>query len=186
VIDERRYLQDTLYDWVAAAVAETGRTEQVIWRNGKGPRPVPPFVSIEFVGSETPGLPNYSRVKVNEISDGVYDDGEQIIRQFVRKTLTMYAFGEGCIDLLETIKASIYRDKYINFLRKKGFGIIDTLNVIEGPEARDTEIECSAHFDFVITFIRIITDDPGWIEQVEVSSEATIGNTTIKMMEDEE
>jgi hypothetical protein len=41
-----------------------------------------------------------------EVED-LEDDGVQTIRQRVRKTMTMYAFGEGAIDLLETIKASI-------------------------------------------------------------------------------
>ena len=175
MIDERRYLQDALYDWVAAVVEEMGRTDEVIWRDGKGVRPVPPFIAIEFVGSQTLGLPNYSMVEVNEIEKGVFDDGVQKISQPVRKTLTMYAFGQGCIDLLETVKASIYRQKYIDFLYRKNLVIPDVLDVIEGADARGNEIESSAHFDFVVTFIRVITDDPGWIERVDMTNKLRPG-----------
>lgn len=177
MISERRYIQNALCAWVADAVKETGRKDPVIWRDGKGTRPIPPFISIEFVGSQTPGLPNYSMVKIKrkagedgeEVED-LEDDGVQTIRQRVRKTMTMYAFGEGAIDLLETIKASIYRQKYADALKLKGLVIPNALDVIEGPEKKENEIESSAHFDFVLTFIRVTTDDPGWIGKVHVAN----------------
>jgi len=175
VINERQYLKDTLYDWVAAVVAETGRTDQVIWRNENGPRPVPPFISIEFTGSQTPGMPNYSLVKIK----GQKDDGEQEIRQFMRKALTMHAFGEGAVDLLETIKASIFREKYVAMLYKAGLVIPQVLDVTETPAPQSNEIESGAFFDFVVTFVRVVTDVPGWIGSVRITGNTPIGNIDI-------
>jgi hypothetical protein len=176
MINERQQIKKALYAWVAAVVAETGRTDPVIWNNGKGPRPVPPFISVEFTGSQTPGLPDYGKVTGVENDT---DDGEQQIRQFVKKTMTMYAFGEGAIDLLETVKTSIFREDYINALYKKGLVIPQAMDIVEGPEAKDNEIENSASFDFVVTFTRIITNAPGWIGRVQISSETPVGNIDV-------
>jgi hypothetical protein len=174
VITERQHIQDSLYDWIAAVVAETGRTDPVIYDNAGGPRPAPPFIALTFTGSSSIGSPNYSRVK----TDGA-DDGVQIIRQAVRKAMTMHAFGENAIDLLETIKASIYREQYIAMLAKKGLVIPNALDVTESPTARSTDIENSAFFEFWLTYIRVIEDAPGWIGSVDISSDTPVGGITI-------
>jgi hypothetical protein len=179
MINERRYLKDALYDWVAAVVAETGRTDPVVYDNDRGPRPVPPFIALTFTGSRTPGSPNYSRVETDGQNDGV-----QLIRRPVRKAMTMYAFGEGAIDLLETIKASIYREQYIAMLAKKGLVIPDALDVTEAPTVRSAEIENSAFFDFWVTYIRVIEDAPGWIGSVNINSDTPMGDITINAMEE--
>jgi len=182
VINERQYIKDSLYDWVAAVAAETGRKDQVIWRNENGPMPDPPFISIEFTGSQTPGMPDYNLVETN----GQEDDGEQEIRQFVRKTMTMHAFGEDAIDLLETIKASVFSEKYTAMLYKAGLVIPQALDVTETPAPKNNEIENSAFFDFVVTFIRVVTDVPGWIGGVRMSSETPIGDIDITMPQNTE
>ena len=166
MINERQFLKDTLYDWVAAVVAETGRKDEVIWRNDKGPRPKPPFIAIEFTGSQVLGSPDYTNVEGVEKEE---DAGEQQIRQSVRRALTMYAFGEGAIDLLETIRASIYRSQYIDMLHRAGLVIPFALEVTENPTNTGNEIENSAFFEFVVTYIRVVIDVPGWIGGVIVS-----------------
>jgi hypothetical protein len=179
VISERQFIKKALYKWVAAVVEETGRTDPVIWDHGDGTRPVPPFISLEFVGSSTPGMPYYSKVKVTENADGTFDDGEQLIHQHVRKVLTMYAFGEGAIDLLETVKASIFREEYINALYKDGLVIPDAMEIREGPQELSSDVENSAMFDFVLTFTRLTKTVPGWIEHVNLHSESILGDITI-------
>jgi hypothetical protein len=174
VINERQYIKEAIYDWVAAIVTEEGRTDPVVWDNEKGPRPMAPFIALKFVGGSTPGFPNYSRVKTSG-----HDNGVQLVRQFVRKALTMYAFGEGAIDLLETVKASIYQEAYIAMLARKGLVIPNALDVTEGPEVQSTEIENSAFFDFWVTYIRIIEDVPGWIGSVNITSDTPMDDITI-------
>ena len=168
MIDERQYIKDAIYDWVAAVVAEEGRTDLVVWDYEDGPRPKPPFVSLEFTGSSTPGTPNFSQVDVD--SDNPEDNGVQTITRYVRRALTMYAFGEGAIDLLETIKASYEKDAYILMLAKRGLVIPYALEVRENPAARGgTDTENSALFEFYVTYTRVIEDSPGWIETVQIN-----------------
>jgi hypothetical protein len=167
VINERQYIKEAIYDWVSAVVSEEGRTDPVIWDHDDGTRPVPPFVSIEFIGTHTPGSPNYSMIEVDP--ENPADDGVQEISRFVRRALTMYAFGESALDLLETIKASIDKDAYITMLRKKGLAIPEAFEVTEHPANRSgISTENAAFFEFYVTYTRIITDTPGWIETVEI------------------
>jgi hypothetical protein len=166
MINERQIIKDVIYDWVAAVVAEEGRTDPVIWDNEDGPRPPPPFISLEFTGTNTPGMAEYGMVEgiTPENPDGI-----QEIRRPVRRALTMYAFGKGAFDLLETIKASYEKDKYIEMLAEKGLVIPYALEVRENPAVRGTDTETSALFEFYVTYIRVIKDSPGWIETVHIN-----------------
>jgi len=177
VINERLYLQEALYDWVAAVVEESGRTDEVIWRNGTGPRPVAPFISIEFVGSETPGTPNYGRVNAK--------DGKREIRQYVRRTMAMYGFGESANDLLEYVRSSIWFAECIYLLKRKGLVINDATEVKELPQELSKDVESCAFFEFVLTYKRILTDKPGWIESVEISSDTRLGCFSVTSAEEE-
>jgi hypothetical protein len=159
MIDERQYIQDILYDFVSGVVAENGRTDPVIYADENGPRPVPPFISMEFTGGDTPGLPYYGMVDPG--------NGEQMIVQNVRKTLTMYAFGQGAFDLLETIRVAAFKNTWIDFLIRRHLVIAQMFEVLETGTDRDNEREKSASFDFDVTFNRVSVDTPGWIEHVE-------------------
>lgn len=163
MITERQYLKEALYDVIAGIVAETGRTDPVIYDNGNGVRPKPPFISISFLGGETPGLPSYAKVDP--------DTGNQKLYQYVRKTMTMYAFGEGAIDLLETIKAYLFFQRWRDELKRVKLVIPHCHNVLEHPKAVDTAIEQGASFDFDVTYVRIIEDAVGFIETVDLHTE---------------
>jgi len=167
MIEERQAIKNAIYDWVAAVVAEEGRTDPVIWDNEDGPRPKPPFISLEFTGTSTPGFPNYS-MKEND-PDKPEDEGVQEISRYVRRALTMYAFGQGAFDLLETIRASHEKDEYIDMLAEKGLVIPYALEVRENPAARGTDTENSALFDFYVTYTRVIKNFPGWIDTVHIN-----------------
>lgn len=171
LIDERRYIKDALYDVIAAIVSDTGRSDPVIYDNEKGVRPKPPFISIAFLGGETPGMPNFTKADAN---------GVQKVIQFVRKTLTMYAFGEGTIDLLETVKGSFYFQRWRDALASAHLVIPQTHNVLEHSGNIDGEWENSASFDFDITYIRVFEDNTGFIEQAELRDNfIREGNNTI-------
>jgi hypothetical protein len=167
VINERQYIQDAIYDWVAAVVAEEGRTDPVIRDNDDGPRPEAPFISLSFTGSSTPGSPNHSMVEVDE----EHPNGVQKISRFARRSLTMYAFGERAMDLLETVKASIDKEAYIEMLAKKGLAIPQALDVRENPAVYSGSTEEAAIFDFFVTYTRVTTDTPGFIETADIIPE---------------
>ena len=166
MLEERQYIKDAIYDWVRAVVTDEGRTDEVIWDHGNGPRPPLPFISLEIIGTETPGQPDYSLVEGDPESPLI---GKQTIRRFVRRALTMYGFGEEAMDLLETIKASIDKDKYVDLLAEKGLAVSQAFEVTEHPANRSgITTEMAAMFDFHVTYIRVMTDSPGWIETVHI------------------
>jgi hypothetical protein len=181
MIDERQYIKDAIYDWVEAVVQAAGRTDEVIWRDDNGPRPVSPFISIEIVGGSRRGRPWKSPVRpATQVPPGVdeqgfeyppEDMGVQTIMQPAKKTLTMYGFGEGSFDLLETIRDTVYLDDYRNLLGQKGLAVTHTFDVTGvGFEIAGVR-EMQPHFDFVVAFNRVITDKPGWIEHVHIEAE---------------
>lgn len=163
MISERQYLKDALYDVIAGIVAETGRTDPVIYDNGPGVRPKPPFIGMSFLGGETPGLPGYATVDP--------DTGSQKLYQYVRKTMTMYAFGEGAIDVLETIKAHLFFQRWRDELKRLKLVIPQCHDIREHPKAVDTAIEQGASFDFDLTYMRILEDEVGFIEQVDLHAQ---------------
>ncbi len=170
MINERQYLKDALYDWVAAVVLANGRSDDVIWRDGNGPRPLPPFISIEIVGGSRPGIPWKGMVSPNDEQDPE-DLGVQTIMQPAKKTFTMYGFGERSFDLLETIRDSIHLDRYIEMLGQKGLVIEQATDVTGAPMEIDGMREAQPHFDFVVVFNRVFTDTPGWIDHVNISTD---------------
>jgi hypothetical protein len=167
LIEERQYIKDAIYDWVAAVLKEEGRADPVVWDNDGGPRPEAPFISLAFTGTVTPGFPNYGMVEL----DPEHPDGVQPISRPVRRSLTMYAFGERAMDLLETVKASIDKDAYITMLAQKGLVIPYALEVTENPAQYSGSPEEAALFDFFATYTRVTTDTPGYIETVDIIPE---------------
>jgi hypothetical protein len=181
LIEERQYIKDALYDWVAAVLKEEGRTDPVIWDNDGGTRPEAPFISLAFTGTSTPGFPNYGMVEVSP----EHPDGLQPISRLVRRSLTMYAFGERAMDLLETIKASLDKVAYTTMLAKKGLVIPYTLEATENPAHYSGFPEEAALFDFLVTYIRTIIDRPEWIETVDIiPKDLPMGEITNKTEEE--
>jgi len=163
MIEERQFLKDALYDWVAAIVADNGRTDEVIWDEGKGVRPRAPFIELQFGGERRNGFPCFSRVNP--------EDGEQCIYHDAARTVTVHGFGEGSFDLLETIYDSISVSKYILLLKEKHLVVNELTSVTEVGSAVDTEMEKRAKFDITVSYIRVTVDRPGWIEHTEITPE---------------
>jgi hypothetical protein len=167
VIDERRYIREAICDWAAAVIAGEGRSDPVIWDHGDGPRPEAPFISLAFIGTSTPGSPNYRMVEATPENP----EGAQTISRFVKRSLAMYAFGESAMDLLEAVKASVEKEAYIEMLAKKGLVIPQALDVRENPNVYSGSTEEAAIFEFFVTYTRVITDSPGWIGTVDITPE---------------
>jgi hypothetical protein len=161
VITERQYIKDNLYDFFIALLEAQGITGiPLIYDNENGPRPVTPFLMIEFRSTVTPGMPDYSRVS---LADGTET---QRVTQHTRRNMTMYGFGERAVDVLETIKAQLNTDTWVDELRKRNLVIPQTMETLESPQAFETSRENGASFDFDLTYLRVIETDPGYIETV--------------------
>ena len=160
MIEERKYLEKTLAEWIEMVVADNGRNDKVIYVHKNGVRPVPPFIALQFIGGVRPGFP--SRTKVDPRT------GEQRLLAHSEKTITLHGIGAGSFDLLQTIMDSIFISKYKAFLRRKNLVVRKLTDVLEVGEAGDTMMESRARFDLRVSFIRVVTNNPGWIEHMEI------------------
>jgi hypothetical protein len=161
---ERQYIKDNLYDVFSALLEAQGITGiPLIYDNENGPRPKTPFLMLSFRSTVSPGSPDYSRIKLG--------DGTEVQRmtQHTRRSMTMYGFGERAIDILETIKAQLNADSWVDELRKRNLVIPQVMETIESPQAFETSRENGASFDFDLTYIRVVETDPGYIENVELN-----------------
>jgi hypothetical protein len=163
MITERQYLKEALYDWIASVAADNGRTDEVIFENEKGVRPKPPFIAVQFIGGRRQGFP--SRTRVDPAT------GKQRLHALSEKTVTLHGIGEGSFDLLQTILDSIYIGKYSSLLRRRNLVVNKITDVTELGAELDTEWENRAVFDIRVSFIRVITNTPGWIEHAEIASD---------------
>jgi hypothetical protein len=163
MIAEREYLKEALYDWIAAVVADNGRSDEVIFDNEKGVRPKPPFIAIQFLGGARPGFP--SRTRVNP------ETGEQKILAPSTKTVALHGIGTGSFYLLQTICDSIFIGKYISLLKQRNLVVNKINDVTELGNELDTEMENRARFDVKVAFIRVITNTPGFIEHTHIASD---------------
>jgi hypothetical protein len=160
MIHERKYLEETIAEWIETVVVDNGRKDKVCYTNKNGVRPEPPFIALQFVGGGRPGLP--SRTKVDKKT------GEQKLYHHSEKTITIHGIGAGSFDLLQTILDSIYIGKYRSFLNKKNLVVRKLTDVMEVSGEVDTEMESRARFDIRISFIRVVTNKPGWIEHTNI------------------
>jgi hypothetical protein len=165
MITERQYIQDTLYNFFTELLTAQGITDiPLIHDNENGPRPEAPFLMLAFRSTVSPGMPDYSKVI---LADGTET---QRITQHTRRNMTLYGFGERAIDVLETIKSQLNADIWVDKLRKLNLVIPQTMETLESPQAFETSRENGASFDFDLTYLRAIESDPGYIEEVGLSS----------------
>lgn len=167
MIQERKYIKDTLYDFFMEILTDQGITDiPLIWDNENGTRPKAPFLMLGFRSTVTPGMTELGGVEIQEDETEV-----QRMTQYVRRNMTMYGFGERAIDVLETIKSQLNADVWIDNLRKKNLVIPQTMETIENPQSMDTVRENGASFDFDLTYLRVTETTPGYVTNVGIDPE---------------
>jgi hypothetical protein len=158
---ERRYIKDNLYDFFTELLTAQGVAGiPLVYDNENGPRPKPPFLTLSFRSTVTPGTPDYSGVS---LADGTET---QRATQHTRRNMTMYGFGERAIDVLETVKSLLNADVWVDKLRKRNLVIPQTMETLESPRAFETARENGASFDFDLTYLRVVETNPGYIEDI--------------------
>jgi hypothetical protein len=161
MIAERQYIKDNLHDVFTALLEAQGITGiPLIYDNENGTRPKAPFLMLTFRSTVTPGMPYYSRVRLEDGTEA------QRITQHTRRNMTMYGFGERAIDVLETIKSQLNADIWVDELRNRNLVIPQTMETLESPQAFETSRENGASFDFDLTYLRVIETNPGYIKTV--------------------
>jgi len=160
MIRERKYIEDSIVEWLEAIIADNGRKDTVVLSNQNGVRPPTPFIAIQFIGGGRPGQPFRSRVNPETEEQKLYAPSN--------KTLALHGIGEGSFDLLQTILDSIYIAKYRTMLKRKRLVVNKITDVTEVGNALDTVMESRARFDIRVSFIRVVTTKPGFIEHMEL------------------
>jgi hypothetical protein len=161
MITERQYIKDNLHDFFTGLLTAQGIADvPLIYDNENGPRPRAPFLMLSFRSTVSPGMPDYSKVKLADGKEAQY------ITQHTRRNMTMYGFGERAIDVLETVKGQLNTDVWVDKLRKRNLVIPQTMETLESPQAFETSRENGASFDFDLTYLRVIETDPGYIQAV--------------------
>ena len=164
MIEERKYIKDTLYDFFVEILTDQGVADiPLIYDNENGTRPKAPFLLLSFRSTVTPGMPNFSKVEVLKDETNI-----QQMTQYVRRNMTMYGFGERAIDVLETIKCQLNVDTWVDNLRQKNLVIPQTMETIESPQAFETSRENGASFDFDLTYLRVTETSPGFVTDVGI------------------
>jgi hypothetical protein len=164
-IAERQYIKDTLFDVFTALLAEEGIGVPLIWENSNGPRPVPPFLSLELREAVTEGTPNKSKVRLLE------GGAPQIYSIPVRRGMTLHGFGEAACDILETVKSRLETDYWTDALRQRNLVIPQIMETAEIPGTVGTTRENRAEMDFDLTYTRVTETEPGYIEHVEITDD---------------
>ncbi len=165
MITERQYIKDNLWEFFDELLKANGIDDvPLIWSNENEPRPESPFLMLEFRSTVSLGMPDYSRVSIQNGKES------QRITQNIRRNMTMHGFGERSIDVLETIKSQLNINEWADKLRIRNLVIPQTMETLENSRSSDTAAESGASFDFYLTYIRVVETNPGYIEDVGIES----------------
>ena len=164
--DERTQLemvQDALYDWIEAVLAEKNFQCPIVWDNSGGARPKAPFVSLQMIGGTRSTFPWKSRVNP--------ETGERETRFDMRKTVSIHGWGERCMERLDEIEDSISSETYRLMLRRNGLVVNPITGITTSVEDMANGTETHGYFDIAVTYIRAVKEQTGWIESVGVETD---------------
>ena len=153
-------VQDALYDWIAAVLAEKGFSCAIVWEINRGVRPKEPFISLQMIGGSRCSFPWKSRV--------IKETGERKTLFDMRKTVSIHGWGERALERLDEIADSISADTYRAMLRKSGIVVNKITNVTLSAQDIANETETHGYFDIAVTYIRVVIEKVGWIENVGI------------------
>jgi len=149
------------------AINGTGlATVQIIWEGENGPRLPPPYLSMEVLGNNPLGMPHQGPVKVTQAKPG----GTQTITQSIDRTVSIQGFGNSTEYRLEMLVDSFDKSATISALRSKGLSIRDVGDIRDISAVVDSDMESRWAVDIVVGDTRVVVDDPGYIETVEIES----------------
>jgi len=162
---ERDCVMKELYEFFEEILLDSGINDvSLIYHGESGTRPKSPFLALEFRSLVSLGMPEKGMVRIGK--DG---SETQRITQHMRQHMTMHGHGERAVAALETVKAQLNVDLWIDRLRLRGLVIPQAMESVESSTAFETEWEKGASFDFDLTYPRVTVTSPGYIENVELS-----------------
>ena len=161
---ERKRIKNGLYEFFTELLNDQGIFDiPLIYSDENGVRPKSPFMMLEPRSLVSIGMPEKGMVKIEGGKD------TQRIIQHMRQNMTMHGFGERAVEVLETVKAQLNADIWIDKLRLRGLVIPQTMESFDNSSGFETEYEKGSGFDFDLTYPRITETSPGYIENVELN-----------------
>lgn len=165
-------VKDNLYAW-AITVVPSGMP--VIYWQPNAPRPDVPYITL-FLGSVVSVGQDWSApdADINGVIDMKGD------RQF---TLSIQAYGNDPLTVLENIRTSLQKQTVLDTLRANGIAFYQALTINDITELVDSQFERRAQLDVLFGIGQIYSDNPGYFDEIEVQE--TIYNEIAVVVYDE-
>lgn len=165
-------VKDNLYTW-AVSVAPVGMP--VIYWQPNAPRPEVPYITL-FLSSVVSVGQDWSApdADINGVIDMKGD------RQF---TLSIQAYGNDPLTVLENIRTSLQKQTVLDTLRANGIAFYQALTINDITELVDSQFERRAQLDVLFGIGQIYSDNPGYFDEIEVQE--TIYNEIAVVVYDE-
>ena len=148
-------IQRAIHTWVS------GETElKTIWYNPNAPRPATPYALLStLTGSVKTGFTD----DLKYVSGDTYSISGQRTLSFSIKVI-----GEGAVHAVSSLQSSLEKPTVLEALRASGLAVWDSGSVQSIPEILETGIEERANLDVLFGVLSSVTDEVGFIEEVEV------------------
>lgn len=167
-MQERSYLENTLYDYFADILKDLGINLQIVYESENGVRPVPPFLSIGFNSATMLGTTPYFKPRMQETGENTYI--ETSVQQ-VERSVTMRGFGASTEDVLNSIRDLLQFDAYVNKLASKSIVIKNVDSVTEASNNLSEDEETFYAMDFVVAYGRKTQLENEYIGGVNISTQ---------------
>jgi len=159
-------VQKTIYSWIKNELSGSIPPEQIIWRQQSEPLPPRPCVTMKITGGP-------SRVGFND--NAVYDTaGRFKIGGQRTMVVSIQIFGDSRLNpkayqVAIDLNASLEKMTVLDRLRSGGVAAQLKGDVTNLTALEETEYEERAQFDVTLGVAENITDEPGIIEQANIT-----------------
>ena len=102
------------------------------------------------------------------------ETSERTVRHDMRKTVSIHAWGERCMERLDEIADSISAESHRSALRKRWLVVNAITDVTGSAEDIANGTETHGFFDIAVTYIRVVKEKTGWIERTGITSDLPV------------
>ncbi len=166
MIQEITFIQDTLYDYFRRILDDIEIECEIIFSNQNGVRPRTPFMAIDVGGVTSLGSPYYS---------GSDNNGIQKVYEQIERNITLHGFGN-VQDIMESVRQATELFSYTIYLDKAKVVLKNVDSLVQNPNVIDEDTQMEYSFMCILAYTRIIEDNVGWIEHVEINDNFNIDN----------
>ncbi len=154
-------IQQCIYTWIATELRDTDITpDKIVWKMQDAPRPSRPYFALDFVS----GPNQVGHDELREITPGKFTVcGERAM------TVSIDAYGDQAMALVFRVHSSLAKPTIQSIFQKYDVGLQRQEDVTDRSIKLETKFETRFGFDVIINVASNTTDEPGFIETVEVT-----------------